>query len=151
MKASRKMLGSRRASSPFLDLLGSEGFRDQPALLRLHLTRTPEWGQDLLLTLHAKRVPHRAHPRGPLRLEVRFCAQALLHKGGTRQPLWRQIVHLNLDFGEGEYEAGLESYLQDAGELWGHEQSWAGPARSHRDLTSPTYIHTSDAIPPGDT
>ncbi|XP_054421078.1 LOW QUALITY PROTEIN: protein-glutamine gamma-glutamyltransferase Z [Pteronotus mesoamericanus] len=100
MKASRKMLGSRRASSHFLDLLGSEGFRDQPAQLQLHLARTPEWGQDLLLKLHAKRVPNRAHPQGPIRLEVRFCAQALLHKGGTRKPFWRQIVHLNLDFGE---------------------------------------------------
>lgn len=119
MKASRKMLGSRRASSPFLDLLGSGGFRDQPAQLQLHLARTPEWGQDLLLKLHARRVQSRAHPRGPIRLEVRFCAQALLHKGGTREPLWRQIVHLNLDFGEGEYEAGLESYLHRGRETLG--------------------------------
>ncbi|XP_045058117.1 protein-glutamine gamma-glutamyltransferase Z isoform X1 [Desmodus rotundus] len=100
MKASKKMLGSRRASSPLLDLLGSGDSQDQPAQLQLRLARTPEWGQDLLLKLHAMRVPTRAHPQGPIRLEVRFCAQALLHKGGTREPLWRQIVHLNLDFGE---------------------------------------------------
>ncbi|KAF6133295.1 transglutaminase 7 [Phyllostomus discolor] len=100
MKASKKMLGSRRASSPLLDLLGSRDSQDQPAQLQLRLARTPEWGQDLLLKLHARRVPNRAHPRGPIRLQVRFCAQALLHKGGAREPLWRQIVHLNLDFGE---------------------------------------------------
>ncbi|XP_039744474.1 protein-glutamine gamma-glutamyltransferase Z [Pteropus medius] len=100
LKASRKMLGPRRTSSPFLDLLGSGGLGDQPAQLQLHLARTPEWGKDLLLKLHARRVPDRTHPQGPIRLEVRFCAQALLHKGGTREPLWRHIVHLNLDFGE---------------------------------------------------
>ncbi|XP_066130242.1 protein-glutamine gamma-glutamyltransferase Z [Saccopteryx bilineata] len=100
MKASRKMLGSRRASSPFLDLLGSGVFREQPAQLQLQLARTPEWGQDLLLKLHARRMTDRAHPRGPIRLEVHFCAQALLHNGGTREPLWRQTVHLKLDFGE---------------------------------------------------
>lgn len=112
MKAFRKMVGSRRALSPFLDLLGSGTFRDQPAQLQLRLAKTPEWGQDLLLKLHARRVPDRAHPQGPIRLEVRFCAQALLHKGGTREAFWRQTVHLNLDFGEGEFESGLESYLQ---------------------------------------
>ncbi|KAM5339547.1 protein-glutamine gamma-glutamyltransferase Z isoform 2-T2 [Glossophaga mutica] len=100
MKASKKMLGSRRASSPFLDLLGSRDSQDQPAQLQLHLARTPEWGQDLLLKLHARRVPNRTHPRGPIKLQVRFCAQALLHEGDTQGPLWRQIVHLNLDFGE---------------------------------------------------
>ncbi|XP_030176039.1 protein-glutamine gamma-glutamyltransferase Z [Lynx canadensis] len=100
MKASQKMLGPGRASSPFLDLLGSRGSQDQPAQLQLHLARTPEWGQDLLLKLHALRVPDRVHPRGPIRLVVHFCAQALLHQGGTREPLWRQTVHLNLDFGE---------------------------------------------------
>ncbi|KAF5925503.1 hypothetical protein HPG69_001950 [Diceros bicornis minor] len=100
MKASQKMLGPRRTSSAFLDLLGSRGFQDQPAQLQLHLARTPEWGQDLLLKLHARRVADRAHPQGPIRLVVRFCAQALLHKGGTREPLWRQTVYLNLDFGE---------------------------------------------------
>ncbi|KAI5936869.1 protein-glutamine gamma-glutamyltransferase Z [Manis javanica] len=100
MKASRKMLGPSRASSPFLDLLGSEGFQDPPAQLQLHLARPPEWGQDLLLKLHARRVPDRAHPQGPIRLEVRFCAQALLHKGGAREPLWRKTAHLDLDFGE---------------------------------------------------
>lgn len=114
MKASRNMLGSRRTSSPFLDLLGSGGLGDQPAQLQLHLARKPEWGKDLLLKLHARRVPDRTHPQGPIRLEVHFCAQALLHEGGTREPLWRQIVHLNLDFGKGEYEAGPESSLQGA-------------------------------------
>ncbi|XP_070094409.1 protein-glutamine gamma-glutamyltransferase Z isoform X2 [Equus przewalskii] len=100
MKASQKMLGPGRASSPFLDLLGSGDFQDQPAQLQLHLARMPEWGRDLLLKLHARRVADRAHPRAPIRLEVRFCAQALLHKGGAREPLWRQTVHLNLDFGQ---------------------------------------------------
>ncbi|KAM5243479.1 protein-glutamine gamma-glutamyltransferase Z [Hipposideros larvatus] len=100
IKASRKMLRSGRTFSPFLDLLGSGGFRNQPVWLQLHLAGTPEWGQDLLLKLRAGRVPDSAHPRGPIRLEVRFCAQALLHNGGTREPLWRQTVHLNLDFGE---------------------------------------------------
>ncbi|XP_072818684.1 protein-glutamine gamma-glutamyltransferase Z isoform X1 [Vicugna pacos] len=100
MKASRKMLGSRRASSPFLDLLRSSGSKDQPVQLQLHLAQTPEWGQDLLLELHARRVADRAHPQGPIRLVVRFCAQTLLHSGGTRRPLWRQKVHLTLDFGE---------------------------------------------------
>ncbi|XP_075388413.1 protein-glutamine gamma-glutamyltransferase Z [Tenrec ecaudatus] len=100
MKASRRMLGSRRASSPFLDLLGSGDKEDQPAQLQLHLARTPQWGQDLLLTLHARRVPGRTHPRGPISLVLHFCAQALLHGGHTREPLWRQLVHLNLDFGQ---------------------------------------------------
>ena len=45
MKASKKMLGSRRASSPLLDLLGSGDSQDQPAQLQLRLARTPEWGQ----------------------------------------------------------------------------------------------------------
>ena len=49
MKASQKMLGVRRTSSPFLDLLESGGAVGQPAQLQLHLTRKPEWGQDLLL------------------------------------------------------------------------------------------------------
>lgn len=115
--ASRKMLGPSRASSPFLDLLGSEGFQDPPAQLQLHLARPPEWGQDLLLKLHARRVPDRAHPQGPIRLEVRFCAQALLHKGGAREPLWRKTAHLDLDFGEGEQG----SYYRRG--LWGHGQS----------------------------
>ncbi|XP_004751281.2 protein-glutamine gamma-glutamyltransferase Z [Mustela putorius furo] len=100
MKASRKMLAPRRASSPFLDLLGSGGPEDQPAQLQLHLARTPEWGQDLMLTLRAWRVPDRVHSRGSISLVVRFSAQALLHQGGTREPLWRQTVHLNLDFGK---------------------------------------------------
>ncbi|CAK7302610.1 Protein-glutamine gamma-glutamyltransferase Z [Vulpes lagopus] len=100
MKASRKMLSPRRASSPFLDLLGSRGSQDQPAQLQLHLAKTPEWGHDLMLKLHARRVPDRVHPRGPIRLVVRFSAQALLHQGDTREPLWRQTVHLDLDFGE---------------------------------------------------
>ncbi|XP_059039394.1 protein-glutamine gamma-glutamyltransferase Z [Mustela lutreola] len=100
MKASRKMLAPRRASSPFLDLLGSGGPEDQPAQLQLHLARTPEWGQDLMLTLRAWRVPDRVHSRGSISLAVRFSAQALLHQGGTREPLWRQTVHLNLDFGK---------------------------------------------------
>ncbi|CAD7671057.1 unnamed protein product [Nyctereutes procyonoides] len=80
MKASRKMLSPRRASSPFLDLLGSRGSQDQPAQLQLHLAKTPEWGHDLMLKLHARRVPDRVHPRGPIRLVVRFSAQALLHQ-----------------------------------------------------------------------
>ncbi|KAI4560317.1 hypothetical protein MJT46_012555 [Ovis ammon polii x Ovis aries] len=100
MKASQKMLGVRRTSSPFLDLLGSGGAVGQPAQLQLHLTRKPEWGQDLLLKLHARRVADRAHPQGPIHLVVDFCAQTLLHNGGTRKPLWRQKVHLTLDFGE---------------------------------------------------
>ncbi|XP_008572239.1 PREDICTED: protein-glutamine gamma-glutamyltransferase Z [Galeopterus variegatus] len=100
MKASRKMLGPQRTSSPFLDLLSSRDFEDQPAQLQLHLARTPEWGQDLLLKLHVRRVSDRARPQGPIGLEVRFCAQALLHGGATREPLWRQMVHLNLDFGK---------------------------------------------------
>ncbi|XP_049754944.1 protein-glutamine gamma-glutamyltransferase Z [Elephas maximus indicus] len=99
MKASRRMLGPGRASSPFLDLLGS-GMENQPAQLQLHLARTPEWGQDLLLTLRVRRVPDRAHPQGPIRLVLRFCAQAMLHGGGTQEPLWRQVVHLNLDVGQ---------------------------------------------------
>lgn len=138
MKASQKMLGPGRASSPFLDLLGSGDFQDQPAQLQLHLARMPEWGRDLLLKLHARRVADRAHPRAPIRLEVRFCAQALLHKGGAREPLWRQTVRLNLDFGQGEYEAGLERHLK-GGEPWGREQSWAGPGRLHRDPAPPTH------------
>lgn len=120
MKASRKMLAPRRASSPFLDLLGSGGPEDQPAQLQLHLARTPEWGQDLMLTLRAWRVPDRVHSRGSISLAVRFSAQALLHQGGTREPLWRQTVHLNLDFGKGEYEIGLGS-CQEGWEPWGHE------------------------------
>ncbi|XP_058521952.1 protein-glutamine gamma-glutamyltransferase Z [Ochotona princeps] len=98
MKASRKMLGPSRASSPLLDLLGSRGLEAQPAQLQLLLSRTPVWGQDLLLMLHVQRVPNRAHPRGPIGLMVRICAQTLLHRGGTWGPLWRQTVHLNLDF-----------------------------------------------------
>lgn len=141
LKASRKMLGSRRTSSPFLDLLGSGGLGDQPAQLQLHLARTPEWGKDLLLKLHARRVPDRTHPQGPIRLEVCFCAQALLHKGGTREPLWRQIVSLNLDFGKGEYEAGLENYLQ-GGELWGYEQKAGLAQPDHTETPSfPTHMH----------
>ncbi|XP_060030481.1 protein-glutamine gamma-glutamyltransferase Z [Erinaceus europaeus] len=100
MKAARKMLGSRGASSPFLDLLGSGGFQNQPAQLQLHLARTPEWGHDLLLRLHARRVHNRTHPRGPISLLVRFCAQPLLHKGGTWEPLWNLTMHLHLDFGK---------------------------------------------------
>lgn len=112
MKASQKMLGPRGTLSPFLDLLGSGGFENQPVQLQLHLTRTPQWGQDLLLKLHARRVTDRAHPQGPIQLVVRFCAQTLLHNGGTREPLWRQTSHLTLDFGEGEYKAGLERQMQ---------------------------------------
>ncbi|KAM6202492.1 protein-glutamine gamma-glutamyltransferase Z [Rhynchocyon petersi] len=100
LKASRHVLDQRRASSPFLDLLGSGSERDQPAQLQLHLARTPLWGQDLLLTLRASRVPDRTHPLGPIQLELRFCAQALLHGGHAREPLWKQVVHLNLDFGQ---------------------------------------------------
>nr|XP_020013015.1 protein-glutamine gamma-glutamyltransferase Z [Castor canadensis] len=100
MKASRKMLGPQRASSPLLDLLGSGGFEDQPVQLQLLLARTPVWGQDLLLLLHVWRVPDRAHTQGPVRVKVHFCAQALLHGGGARQPLWRQMTHLNVDFGK---------------------------------------------------
>lgn len=134
------MLDPRRASSPFLDLLGSRGSEDQPAQLQLHLARTPEWGQDLMLRLHAWRVPDRVHPRGPIRLLVRFSAQALLHQGETREPLWRQTVHLNLDFGQGEYEVGLEKH-QEGWELWGLEQSWDGSATLHRDPRTPTHTH----------
>ncbi|KAF7462809.1 hypothetical protein GHT09_011336 [Marmota monax] len=100
MKASRKMLGPKGASSLLLDLLGSRVFEDQPVQLQLHLARMPVWGQDVPLMLHAWRVPERAHPRGPIRLVVRFCAQPLLHGGGTRKPLWRQMVHLSLDVGK---------------------------------------------------
>ncbi|XP_008057826.1 protein-glutamine gamma-glutamyltransferase Z [Carlito syrichta] len=100
MKASRKTLGPKRASSTFLDLLRSGGIGDQPVRLQLHLTRTPEWGQDLLLMLHIRRVPGRTHPQGSIGLVVRFCAQALLHGGGTREPLWRHMVQLNLDSGK---------------------------------------------------
>ena len=71
MKASQKMLGVRRTSSPFLDLLGSGGAVGQPAQLQLHLTRKPEWGQDLLLKLHARRVADQAHPQGPIHLAPR--------------------------------------------------------------------------------
>lgn len=159
MKASHKMLGPQRASSPFLDLLESGGLRDKPAQLQLHLARIPEWGQDLQLLLRIRRVPDSTHPQGPIGLVVRFCAQALLHGGGTRKPLWRHTVRLNLDFGKGECEAGVRRHLR-GGELWGHEHSGAGPARSHRD---PSLRHThlpgseaascctSDAIPPGKT
>ncbi|XP_063106253.1 protein-glutamine gamma-glutamyltransferase Z isoform X1 [Cavia porcellus] len=100
MKASRKMLGQEGASSSLLDLLGSAAFKSQPARLRLYLARAPTWGQDLLLTLHVQRVRDSTHRQGPIRLEVRFCAQALLHGGGTREPLWKQAVHLDLDFGQ---------------------------------------------------
>ncbi|PNJ15973.1 TGM7 isoform 1 [Pongo abelii] len=100
MKASRKMLGPQRASLPFLDLLESGGLRDQPAQLQLHLAGIPEWGQDLQLLLRIQRVPDSTHPRGPIGLVVRFCAQALLHGGGTQKPLWRHTVRLNLDFGK---------------------------------------------------
>ncbi|XP_023370027.1 protein-glutamine gamma-glutamyltransferase Z [Otolemur garnettii] len=112
MKASRKMLGPKRTSSPFLDLLGSGDLVAQPVQLQLHLARTPEWGQDLLLTLLIRRVPHRAHPQGPLRLVVRFCAQALLHGGGTHGPLWRHMMQLNLDSGKGlTFKSFIPSYL----------------------------------------
>nr|XP_030698619.1 protein-glutamine gamma-glutamyltransferase Z-like [Globicephala melas] len=100
MKASWKMLGPWKASSPFLDLLGSGGFEDQPAQLQLYLTRKAEWGQDLLPKLNAGSLADRAQPQGPIRLVVHFCAQTLLHDGGTWEPLWRQIVRLTLDFGE---------------------------------------------------
>lgn len=102
MKASRKMLGPRRASSPLLDLLRSRDFEDQPVQLQLHLAGMPVWGQDVPLMLHIWRVPERDHSRGPIRLVMRFCAQPLLHGGGTREPLWRQMVHLSLDVGKGE-------------------------------------------------
>ncbi|XP_053452017.1 protein-glutamine gamma-glutamyltransferase Z isoform X2 [Nycticebus coucang] len=100
MKASRKMLSPKRTSSPYLDLLGSGDFVGQTVRLQLHLARTPEWGQDLLLTLRLQRVPHRALPQGPLQLVVHFCAQALLHGGGTQKPLWRHGMQLNLDSGK---------------------------------------------------
>ncbi|XP_076983781.1 protein-glutamine gamma-glutamyltransferase Z isoform X1 [Tamandua tetradactyla] len=100
MKASRKMLGPRWTSSPFLDLLGSNDSMYQPVQLQLHLARTPKWGQDLMLTLHAWRVPDRSHLRGPIRLVLRFCAQAMLHGGNMRGALWRQTLRLKLSFGE---------------------------------------------------
>ncbi|XP_010623119.1 protein-glutamine gamma-glutamyltransferase Z [Fukomys damarensis] len=100
MKASWRMLGQGRVPSPLLDLLGSRASRARPAQLQLHLARAPVWGQDLLLTLHVRRLRDGAHSGGPLRLEVRLCAQALLHGGGAREPLWKQTVHLDLDFGK---------------------------------------------------
>ncbi|XP_004861729.1 protein-glutamine gamma-glutamyltransferase Z [Heterocephalus glaber] len=100
MKASRRMLGQGRAPSPLLDLLGSGAFRARPARLQLHLARAPVWGQDVFLTLHVRRLQDGAHPWGPLRLEIRFCAQALMHGGSTREPLWKQTVSLDLDFGK---------------------------------------------------
>ncbi|TKC45879.1 hypothetical protein EI555_009270, partial [Monodon monoceros] len=100
MKASWKMLGPWKAPSPFLDLLGSGGFEDQLAQLQLYLTRKAEWGQDLLPKLNAGSLADRAQPQGPICLVMHFCAQTLLHDGGTWEPLWRQIVHLTLDFGE---------------------------------------------------
>ena len=139
MKASQKMLGVRRTSSPFLDLLGSGGTVGQPAQLQLHLTRKPEWGQDLLLRLHARRVADRAHPQGPIHLEVGFCAQTLMHNGGTREPLWRQKVHLTLDFGEGEYEAGLERHLQGR-ELGTMNKS--PPVHTHTHTHTHTHSHS---------
>uniref|UniRef100_A0A8C9BFV5 Transglutaminase 7 n=1 Tax=Phocoena sinus TaxID=42100 RepID=A0A8C9BFV5_PHOSS len=100
MKASWKMLGPWKAPSPFLDLLGSGGFEDQLAQLQLYLTRKAEWGQDLLPKLNAGSLADRAQPQGPIRLVMHLRAQTLLHDGGTWEPLWRQIVHLTLDFGE---------------------------------------------------
>lgn len=156
MKASRKMLGPQRASSPLLDLLGSGGFEDQPVQLQLLLARTPVWGQDLLLLLHVWRVPDRAHTQGPVRVKVHFCAQALLHGGGARQPLWRQMTHLNVDFGKGEYEAGLRKWLK-GGELWVQQ---AGPNHRGQPLQKNTHIPgskatgcccTYEAITPGET
>ncbi|XP_069862025.1 protein-glutamine gamma-glutamyltransferase Z [Dipodomys merriami] len=100
MKASRTLLGPQRASSSLLDLLGSGEFEDPPVRLQLHLARTPEWGQDVLFILHVQTVPDRAHTQAPIRLLVHFCAQALLHGGGARPPLWRQMVDLNVDVGK---------------------------------------------------
>uniref|UniRef100_A0A8C5KKA4 protein-glutamine gamma-glutamyltransferase n=2 Tax=Jaculus jaculus TaxID=51337 RepID=A0A8C5KKA4_JACJA len=100
MKASRKLLEPRRASSPLLHLLGSGDLKDQPVQLQLWLARTPMWGQDLLLMLHVRRVPDRAHTQSPIGLMVRFCAQPLLHGGSAREPLWRHVVHLNMDLGK---------------------------------------------------
>ena len=141
MKASQKMLGVRRTSSSFLDLLGSGGAVGQPAQLQLHLTRKPEWGQDLLLKLHARRVADQAHPQGPIHLVVGFCAQTLLHNGGTRQPLWRQKVHLTLDFGEGEYEAGLEWHLQGR-ELGAMNKSPPVHTHTHTHTHTHSFSHT---------
>lgn len=107
IKASRKLLEPRRDSSSLLDLLGSEGFKDKPVQLQLHLARAPMWGQDLLLTLHVQRVPDRAHSQDPIGLMVRFCAQALLHGGSTREPFWKHAVRLSMDFEKGEYVAGM--------------------------------------------
>lgn len=125
MKASRKMLGQERASSPLLDLLASGAFKAQPAKLQLSLAGAPVWGQDLLLTLRAQRVQDSAHLRGPLRLEVRLCAQALLHEGSVREPLWKQTVHLDLDSGKGACEVGLRRVL-----CGGSLGPWAGPGWS---------------------
>lgn len=105
------MLEPRRNSSSLLDLLGSGSFKEKPVQLQLHLARPPMWGQDLLLTLRVWRLPVRTHAQGPVRLTVRFCAQALLHGGGTRKPFWRHVVHLNVDFEKGEFVAGMRSHL----------------------------------------
>lgn len=125
------MLGSRRASSPFLDLLGSVALKEQPAQLQLHLANPPEWGHDLLLRLHAWRVPDRTHLQGPISLVVRFCAQALLHKGGTREPLWRQTVRLQLDFGKGTWGAGC------------YREGWEDPRAAHTHTHLSSIIHNS--------
>ncbi|KAM4828967.1 protein-glutamine gamma-glutamyltransferase Z, partial [Thomomys bottae] len=100
MKASRTLLGHKRASSSLLDLLGSEEFEDQPVRLQLHLARMPVWGQDVLFTLHVQAIPARAHTQGPIRLLIHFSAQALLHGGSTRPPIWRQMVDLRVDAGK---------------------------------------------------
>ena len=130
------MLGPWRASAPFLELLGSGGFEDQLAQLQLYPTRKPEWGQDLLPKLHARSMADRAQPQGPIRLLVHFCAQTLLLDGGTWEPLWRQIVHLTLDFGEGEYEAGLERHIQ------GGKLGAMNKAPPHTQTHTHTHAHT---------
>lgn len=111
IKASRKLLEARRNSSSLLDLLGSEGFKDKPVQLQLHLARAPMWGQDLLLMLHVQRVPDRVHGQAPIGLTVRFSAQAMLHGGSTRKPFWNYVVRLNVDFEKGEYVAGMGRHL----------------------------------------
>nr|XP_021505554.1 protein-glutamine gamma-glutamyltransferase Z [Meriones unguiculatus] len=106
IKASRKLLESRRNSSSLLDLLGSAAFKDKPVQLKLHLARAPLWGQDLLLMLHVQRAPNRAHGQDPIGLIVRFSAQPLLHGGSPWKPFWNYVVRLNVDF-----EKGLQQLL----------------------------------------
>ncbi|KAM5235427.1 LOW QUALITY PROTEIN: protein-glutamine gamma-glutamyltransferase Z [Ctenodactylus gundi] len=57
-----------------------------------------------------RRVRHAGHPQGPIELAVRFCAQALRHRGGAREPLWRQTVRLDLDFGKAPLQLPYSHY-----------------------------------------